>query len=144
MSEWWLEAEPISEEETAWAEAYWEHLAVGDVLPDAAGLDPRRVARIREVLDGRWRGLVRRITHQPGGSSRKSGFGHRTYQADELEEKAEALEQWADELEGWEPSEEEQPEQEEGQDKDEYQDAVDAWLDEARGEADSLAGQCPV
>jgi len=29
------------------------------------------VARIKSVLDERWWGLVRRITHQPGRSSRK-------------------------------------------------------------------------
>jgi len=50
-----VDEEPISEEEEAWGRAYWEVL----------------VARIKSVLDERWWGLVRRITHQPGRSSRK-------------------------------------------------------------------------
>lgn len=62
---------PISEEEEAWGRAYWEHLAVGDPYPRQAGLDPLRVARIKEALDAEWRARVRRITHQPGRSSRK-------------------------------------------------------------------------
>jgi hypothetical protein len=66
-----VDEEPISEEEEAWGRAYWEVLAVGDPMPDASHLDPVRVARIKGVLDDRWRGLVRRITHQPGRSSRK-------------------------------------------------------------------------
>lgn len=74
----------------------------------------------------------------------EAGFGHRTYQADELEERAEALEGWADELEEWEPSDSEAPEQEEGQTDEEHEEAVDAWLDEIRGEADGLASECPV
>lgn len=78
----------------------------------------------------------------------EAGFGHRTSQADELEERAEALEAWAEELQEWEPSEESPPEREdfpEGEDgENEHADAVDAWLDEIRGEADSLAGECPA
>ena len=70
MSEY-VDEEPISEEEEAWGRAYWEHLAVGDPFPDAGHLDPARAAAIKRALDDRWRGLVRRITHQPGRSSRK-------------------------------------------------------------------------
>jgi hypothetical protein len=74
----------------------------------------------------------------------ESGFGHRTSQADELEERADALEAWADELEEWEPNEADPPEQEEDEDDDEHADAVDAWLDEIRGEASGLADECPA
>jgi hypothetical protein len=91
-------------------------------------------------------GVVREVEaeYREKVENMESGFGHRTSQADELEERAEALEAWADELEEWEPSEADEPEQEEGQDDGEHEDAVDAWLDEIRGEADSLASECPV
>lgn len=91
-------------------------------------------------------GVVREVEaeYRESVENMEAGFGHRTYQADELEEKAEALEAWADELEEWEPQEPDEPEQEDGQDDDEHQEAVDAWLDDARGSADSLAQECPV
>lgn len=78
----------------------------------------------------------------------ESGFGHRTSQADELEERAQELEDWAEQMQEWEPSEADPPERddyEEGDDgEQEHEDAVDAWLDEIRGEADSLAQECPA
>jgi hypothetical protein len=67
----YVDEEPISEEEEAWARAYWQTLAYGELEPDDSHLRPERVARIREVLEGRWRASVRRITHHPGRSSRK-------------------------------------------------------------------------
>lgn len=63
--------EPITEEETAWAEAFWDHLAVGDPYPSRAGLDGWRLDQIEAALMLCWRTGVRRITHQPGRSSRK-------------------------------------------------------------------------
>lgn len=71
MSEWWENEPPVTEEEEVWARAYWEHLAVGDPYPDREGFDQRRLGRIEEVLLARWKAKVRRITHQPGRSSRK-------------------------------------------------------------------------
>lgn len=59
-----VDEEPISEEEEAYGRAFWDHLAVGDLKPDASHLDPDRVARIEEVLMGRWRANVRRITRR--------------------------------------------------------------------------------
>lgn len=59
-----LDEEPISEEEEAYGRAYWEVLAYGDPEPDASGLDPARVARIRQALEERWRANVRRITRR--------------------------------------------------------------------------------
>lgn len=53
---------PYSDAELRFAEAYREHLAVGDPEPSAAGLDPERAELIRRELQRRWRGLVRRIT----------------------------------------------------------------------------------
>ena len=56
--------EPISEEEEAYGRAFWDHLAVGELEPDASHLDPARAARIREVLTAQWRARVRRITRR--------------------------------------------------------------------------------
>ncbi len=52
---------PISEEEEAYGRAYAETLAVGEPEPDAAGLDPERVAAIRAALEREWRAKVRRM-----------------------------------------------------------------------------------
>ena len=55
---------PISVEEEAWGRAYWLTLAYGEPEPDSSHLDPARVARIREALDGHWRAKVRLITRR--------------------------------------------------------------------------------
>jgi hypothetical protein len=56
--------EPISEEEEAWARAYWETLACGEPEPDASHLQGWRVERIRSALEAEWRRRVRRITRR--------------------------------------------------------------------------------
>jgi hypothetical protein len=78
----------------------------------------------------------------------EQGFGHRTSQADELEERAQALDVWAEDLQEWEPSVSEPPDRDdfpEGEDGDEeHAEAEEAWLEEIRSEADGLARGCPV
>jgi hypothetical protein len=94
-------------------------------------------------------GIVREVAeeYRESVSSMEEGFGHRTSQADELEERAEALEDWAESLEDWEP-EDDEPERDdypEGDDgDDEHEEDVAHWLDDQRDAAASLADECPV
>lgn len=58
------QAEPpqgLTAAEEAYGRAYAETLAVGAEEPDASGLDPERVRRIREALEEGWRAKVRPI-----------------------------------------------------------------------------------
>lgn len=74
-------------------------------------------------------------------SNMEEGFGHRTSQADELEERAEALEGWADDLDSWEPDTElpELPEEEaDDEAREEYESALDTIRDEARDATDEV------
>lgn len=57
-------AEPpqgLTAAEEAYGRAYAETLAVGEVEPDASGLDPERAAAIRRALEEAWRAKVRPI-----------------------------------------------------------------------------------
>lgn len=56
--------QPLSEEEEAWGRAYWRTLSEGEPEPSGAGLDPARLARIREWLEADWRRKVRRVTRR--------------------------------------------------------------------------------
>jgi len=61
----------------------------------------------------------------------ESGFGHATYQSDELRERAEALENWADEVEQWEFSgDEPDPDDYVMTDQEAYDEAYKSWEDE--------------
>lgn len=125
---------------------------MGQVWDAQAEFDPYSYESPEELLTGleALADVVQGVAdeYRESVESMESGFGHRTSQADELEERAEALESWADELREWQPSEADPPERddyEEGDDgEQEHEDAVDAWLDEIRGEAASLAEECPV
>jgi hypothetical protein len=124
---------------------------MGEVWDAQASFDARS-AEDQEELRGQLETLAETVMmvaqeYRDSVESMEAGFGHRTYQADELEERAEALEGWAEELQEWEPDEE-LPEREdypEGSDGDEeHADAVEVWLSDIRSAADSLASECPV
>lgn len=55
---------PYSDEELAYAEAYRDHLTLGEPEPDASHLAAARALLIRRELQRRWREQVRRITHR--------------------------------------------------------------------------------
>ena|SRR5262252_4666361 len=81
----------------------------------------------------------------------EDGFGHETYQSQEIRERAEALEQWADDLESWEFSGDDEPVQgeedvpdEEPESDDDYEQRLDAWRDEIRDDALNAAQETPV
>ena len=71
----------------------------------------------------------------------ESGFGHATYQSDELREKGEALESWADDLDQWEFSGEE-PDQDDFVKTDEsYDNDLASWEGDAPERDDFPAGE---
>lgn len=76
----------------------------------------------------------------------EEGFGHRTYQADELEERADALEAWADELESWDGSDVDEPEASPltGDVSEDEQAEWDTFVDDLRDSAQALADECPA
>lgn len=76
----------------------------------------------------------------------ESGFGHETYQSQELAEKADEIEGWADELESWEPPNGEEFEPDEDDAADENYDAEQAeqeWRDELISSASDLIQEAP-
>lgn len=76
----------------------------------------------------------------------ESGFGHETYQSEELRSHGDELEQWADEMESWDPSSQpDEPDTEdEGFDEDEYADELLVWYESAVDEAQSLIDDIPM
>jgi hypothetical protein len=75
-------------------------------------------------------------------SSMEEGFGHSTYQSEELQERVELLEGWADQLESFQSSESEPSSEED----DEDEESVSEWetfREGLREEAQSLADECP-
>lgn len=82
-------------------------------------------------------------------SNIEEGFGHSTFQSEELTERAEALESWADELESWSPDAEEpdeidEPDKTEEENEEAREEAKEAYLEALREEAQSAADECPV
>ena len=74
----------------------------------------------------------------------EDGFGHPTYQSDELNERADELDGWADDVEGvdfdeWDPD----PDDERWEDEDMDSAESDHW-DEMWSRLDDVAGECPV
>lgn len=55
---------PMSEEEYRYAEAYRDHLGLGEPEPDDSHLDLVRAALIRGELRNRWRQHVERINRR--------------------------------------------------------------------------------
>lgn len=53
--------------ELAYAQAYAEHVAVGDPKPDGAGIDPAVCEQLRRLIDGEWR---QRLNGSPALSGR--------------------------------------------------------------------------
>lgn len=102
-----------------------------EAAPDIEAAMQDFAAIVREVSD----------EYRESVSAMEEGFGHRTYQADELEERAEALEAWADELEQWDGSEVDEPEDDE---PDEGSEEWDTYRDDLRDSAQSLVDECPV
>jgi hypothetical protein len=104
---------------------------------------------IREVLEA-FAQEVRQVAEEYGESAdnMESGFGHETYQSQELRERSEALEGWADEIEQWDFSGDE-PDQDDYMttDTEAYDEAVKAWedaepsVDESEEDEDELANQ---
>jgi len=73
---------------------------------------------------------VREVAEEYNESAQniEDGFGHATYQSDELRERGEALESWADEIEQWDFSGEEPDEGDyETTDDEAYEAAVGEW-----------------
>jgi len=90
--------------------------------------------------------VVRSVSEEytESADNMESGFGHSTYQSDELREKGEALESWADELENWSFNGDEEPTQDEGESDDDYEQRVEDWRQEIRDEAQGEVDNCPV
>lgn len=71
----------------------------------------------------------------------ESGFGHETYQSEEIRETAGELEGWADEIESWQAPDE--PEPEEGNNEP-TEDQLGEWREETRDDLQNLIDQSPV
>jgi hypothetical protein len=73
----------------------------------------------------------------------ESGFGHETYQSEELREQAGELEGWVGEIEGWNVPYE-RPEPDPDGESDEFQDQLDTWLEEVRDSLDEVINNSPL
>lgn len=58
------ERRPYSEKELAYAEAFRDHLTLGELEPDDSHLDAERAALIRRELRRLWRERVRLISRR--------------------------------------------------------------------------------
>jgi len=130
-------------------------LAIEEALSDAldsaeqgTGSDEFEQAA-SDAADG-LRDLAQELTE--GADNIEDGFGHETYQSEELRERAEALEGVADELEGVaideapeepEADEEAEPEDRETE-REEYESDLADWREAARSEIDHLFSQAEV
>ena len=83
-------------------------------------------------------------------SNIEEGFGHATYQSDELNETADSLESWADEIESVDlpefPEDEEKSEEdtEEADDEEAAAELLLEWQEEVRSALENVMGECPV
>jgi len=136
---------PASHRTTSRMGQVWDaQTAAASDLSSAEDLDG-----IREALQG-FAAEVRQVGEEytESADNMESGFGHATYQSDELRERGEALEAWADELENWEFSGDE-PDQDDfvTTDQEAYDEAVKQWeseepsVDETEEDEDELARQ---
>ena len=80
------------------------------------------------------------------------GFGHETYQSEELMQQAEDLRSWAQELAEWEPEGEEPTEDDldlpddagDEEKGDALTEAIESWLEDVRSSADDALNECPI
>lgn len=105
---------------------------IGKSLESCADFDDIRAAR--EDAASQIRELGQEFTD--GAENMESGFGHETYQSQELREKGEALEAVAEELEYMEPDSEPDPPDEHGNGSEEYADAIQAFRDQVQEKSD--------
>ena len=117
----------------------------GDAISSAESLDD--IKNALEEAAGEIRSLADEA--EEGANNIEDGFGHETYQSQELREQSESLNSWADECEEWEPSEEE-PDlsdfEDEGDEsaEDQFTHATDEWLDNIRQEAQDALDSSPI
>jgi len=104
---------------------------------------------IREALEA-FSSVVREVGegYTESADNMEEGFGHETYQSQEIRERAEGLESWADEIDSWDFSGDE-PDQDDFKclDQEAYDEAHKAWedeepsVDESEEDEDELASQ---
>ena len=121
---------------------------MGQIWDAQASLDLSGATSEDEVLTelASFAETVREVAteYSESADNMESGFGHSTYQSDELREKGEALESWADDLENWSFNGDEEPTQDEGESDDDYEQRVEDWRQEIRDEAQGEVDNCPV
>lgn len=115
-------------------------------IPDFAWLDEAqqwasdKAQEIRELAEEK----------RESASNIEEGFGHATYQSDELNETADNLESWADDLENVDlpefPGDEEVGEDDTVEEKDEEADQIkfEEWQDEVRQAIEDILSNSPV
>jgi len=131
------------------AAIYGEQENLGDVLHEGQDVDSLEGLRdafaqtVREVAD----------EYRESADNIVDGFGHETYQSDELAEKADELEGWADEIDSTEfdSFDDEQPEEGDFEDEDDYDAATfdyetneESHWDEQREALQNVTDECPV
>jgi hypothetical protein len=89
--------------------------------------------------------------YRESASNIEEGFGHSTYQSEELAEKAETLDSWADDLESVdldtdepETADDETPDDTDQQREAKLAETIEAWLEEQREKARDAVNECPV
>lgn len=102
--------------------------AIASAVQDIAG-------SVREVGEG----------YSEGAANMEEGFGHPTYQSEDLEQKGSQVDSQADEVDSWEPENIDLPDQEENEDEDDYEVVVNRWVEDVRDEAtDAITDACQV
>lgn len=88
-------------------------------------------------------------TYRESAQAIEEGFGHATYQSEELEGKADEVESWADEIDSASDDLPAAPTEDDWQDSDyseadDFEAALDEWREAAVQAADEAMGNCPI
>lgn len=89
--------------------------------------------------------VVREVAeeYRESAQNMEEGFGHSTYQSDELTDRADQLESWADDLDSVD-IEDDEPTEDDLDEDEELEDKIEEWLDSQREVAYNAVNESPV